>query len=489
MQTKTDAQDAPANEAYDPPNPTVYDAVILGGGPAGAVAAIVLARAGRSVIVLEKSGFPRFHVGESLIPQDMDLFADLGLLDELARLPQSKKTGVEFALGDHSIGNRIKFDQSLVPGVRDTFNIERSTLDDALLAAAKRAGAAVHHDAKVEKILQLADGDVRVQVASPNNKQNTKALQDSSENFRGGEVRGRYLIDATGQSTVVARHLKTRRSFDDPVFQKIAYFGHYENVCRDNALGEDEITMVLCDEGWFWMIPIDKTRTSIGMVLDASVAKQVKRPANQMLAWGIERCPLIRERVSNAVHPEKNHSISDYSYSCAPYAGPGYFLVGDAATFLDPVFSTGIFLGMEGARQAAQQIDAVLTGQATPGQSRDRYAQFLRHGIRPFFRLIRAFYQPSFRDLFLNGKGPMQMHRAVISILAGQVFPKPARAVRWRMRLFYACVAAQRFLPLTPRRKGFSLLAEPAMPAASPSSHATKTADTSADAGRAVANV
>lgn len=431
-------QNNPVNSSK---NDNTYDAIVLGGGPAGATAALVLAQAGRKVVVVEKTTFPRFHVGESLIPQDMAVFADLGLLDDFASLPKFKKTGVEFAMGDGSAGSRIKFAQSLTPGARETFNIERAVLDDAMLNAAKNAGAQVRSDCRVEKILQLQDGDVRVQTAQ-------------------GELRGKYLIDATGQSTVVGRHLKNRQNFTDPSLQKIAYFGHFEHVDHDNALGEDEITMVLCDEGWFWMIPIDQTRTSIGMVLDAAVARQVKRPANQMLAWGIERCPLIRDRVKDAAYPQMNNSISDYSYSCAPFAGPGYFLVGDAATFLDPVFSTGIFLGMEGGREAAHQIDALLDGRTTPARAQKRYAKFLRTGTASFFRLIRAFYNPQFRDLFLNGEGPLQMHRAVIAVLAGQVFPKPTWAVRWRMRAFYACVAAQKWLPLVPRRPGFSLLTQ-----------------------------
>ena len=434
-----------------------HDVLILGGGPAGATAALQLARAGHRVAILEKTTFPRFHVGESLIPADTDVFRRLGLADALSpeRLPQVRKDGVEFRTGDGLHGSRIKFAEGLNPRGAATvsFNAERAPLDAALLDAATAAGAELFADARVESILRLHDGDVAVQTAA-------------------GTFEAKYLIDATGQGAVVGRHLKQRRHFDHAALKKVAYFGHFAQVDRDNALGDDEISMVLCDEGWFWMIPVDQDRVSIGMVLDANVAKDVQRrenvPNHQMLAWGIARCPLIADRTTNATFPERNHVASDFSYTCAPYSGPGHFLIGDAATFLDPVFSTGVFLGLEGALDAAARLDRVLKGTLTPARARAGYNRFVKRATKHFFKLIQTFYDPAFRDLFLDGTGPLSMHRAAITLLAGHVMPRPRFAVRWRMAAFYACVVAQRRFPLVKRKAGHPLLDAAAGPRADP---------------------
>ena len=429
----------------EPLNPTRHDVLVLGGGPAGAAAALDLARRGRDVAVLEKTAFPRFHVGESLIPADTDVFARLGLTERLAALPRVHKDGVEFVTGDAAFGSRIKFADGLNPrgAATHSFNTARAGFDAALLDAAIDAGAGHYDDAKVTAIDRLADGDVRLQTAR-------------------GPFAAQWLIDASGQAAVVGRHRKQRRHFADAALKKVAFFGHVTGVDRDNALGEHEISMVLAEEGWFWMIPVDDERVSVGMVLDADVAKRVQReqqvPNHRMLRWGIARCPLIAGRCQHATLPERNHTASDFSYTCAPYAGPGHFLVGDAATFLDPVFSTGIFLGLEGGLNAAERVDRLLDGTARPTAERRAYERDVRRTTRPFFKLIRAFYDPAFRDLFLDGTGPLAMHRAAITLLAGHVAPRPRFAVRWRMALLHACVALQRRgLPLTDRKPVHSL--------------------------------
>lgn len=416
-----------------------YDALVIGGGPAGATAALALRREGLSALVVDRAVFPHFHVGESFLPRNMRLLRELGLEERLAALPQVAKFGAEFGMGDGSETTSIVFDQGLAPGETGAFNIERAPFDAMLLEAAREAGVEVVEGVAVRSVLRLADGDVAL------------ALDD------GRTVGGRWLIDASGQATVVGRHLGTRRVLPKP--RNVAYFGHFSGVWRKPGIEGGFIVVVMCDEGWFWLIPIDEERTSIGLVMDADAARATGVPANQMLAWAIRRTPLLAERTAGAVFPPANGVAADFSYRCEPYAGPGYFLVGDAATFVDPIFSTGVCLGMMSAVEAARGIAALLRGTARPEAVRRRYVRFVRGSSEPFFRMVRHYYDPAFRDLFLDGRGPLAVHRAVISVLAGHVFPRPIPAVRWRLRLLDLSVALHRRVPLTRRRPGFSLAA------------------------------
>jgi 2-polyprenyl-6-methoxyphenol hydroxylase-like FAD-dependent oxidoreductase len=220
----------------------------------------------------------------------------------------------------------------------------------------------------------------------------------------------------------------------------------------------------MCSDAWFWMIPIDETRTSMGMVMDADAAKRVASrgvSATQMLAWGIPRCPFLRRRTERATFPGENGVTADFSYRCDPYAGPGYFLVGDAATFVDPIFSTGVCLGMMGGRLAGESVAAMVQQNASPARLRREYIRYVRDSSSVFFRLVYMYYQHSFRELFLNVSGPFDVPAAVISTLGGHVFPRPVFALRWRLRLFNICVWLQGRLPLAPRRSVFSLLDQP----------------------------
>lgn len=425
-----------------------YDVLVVGGGPGGATAALELVRRGLRVLIIEKASFPRFHVGESFLPRGFELIQELGLGSRLAELPRVPKFGAEFGFGDDEETTLFSFADSLHGESVETFNIERGPFDAMVLSAACDAGAELR-TGSVRSIVRLNDGDVCVAVGNE-------------------EISARYLVDASGQATLVARHLGLRRPM--PNHRKVAHFGHFEDVERLSGDAEGHPTVAMSDEGWFWMINIDERRTSIGMVLDADVARRVDVPASRMLEWGIERCPLVRRRVRSARFPEVTHTAADFSYYCQPFAGPGYFLVGDAAFFLDPIFSSGLCLAMEGGAKAARLIAEAIgrDGGAreqegrrvrSAGALRRDYIRFIDGSATPFVSLVNLFYDHSFRELFLHGYGPFGVHRAAISVLGGYVFPRPLFSARWRLRLLTLFARWQRFVTLVPRRGTFSLLA------------------------------
>jgi flavin-dependent dehydrogenase len=399
---------------------TVFDAVIIGGGPAGATAGLVLARAGLRALIIEKQSFPRFHIGESMLPRCNEALKELGLEEKVRALPHMPKYGGEFAMGGGTSSTRFRFSNRFNKDApTETFNIERSHFDQLMLNSAVEAGAELRQ-ATVKSILKLEDGDVAV------------ALAD------GAQVRARWLLDASGQWAMVARHLKTRQALPDKHLQKVAYFSHFEGVKRPEGLEEGHPCIVMADEGWFWLIPVNKTLMSVGLVIESDMARRVGVPATKMLRWGIERCPFMRDRCGQARIPDENEVISNFSYRCRPYAGPGYFLLGDAAAFLDPIFSTGTTLGILSGKYAAERVIDLVGGQLRPQRARRQYIRYFERSTAVFWKLIRSYYDHSFRELFLEGQGPMEIHRAVLAVLAGNVFPRPNWALRWRLQAFYA---------------------------------------------------
>jgi flavin-dependent dehydrogenase len=418
-----------------------YDVLVIGAGPAGATAALRAAQHGFRTAAFEAGRHPRFHIGESLLPRNMTLLRELGLAEELKALPQVYKIGASFAFAHETGTTDYHFERGLLPVNHETLNIERGPFDRFLCRAARERGAEIHEGVAVRRIERLEDDGVAL------------VVDDG-----GGErtVRGKTLIDASGQAAFVGRHLGLRRMLPD--LKKVASYAHFRNVHRNPGLLGGYPQIIMCDEGWFWFIPLDEERTSIGLVMRADLAKRLDVPPKRLVFWGLERCPIGRAWTEGAEAVSDTYVSADFSYTCRPFAGPGYFLAGDAATFIDPIFSTGVCLGMMTAVEAADSILAIRSGRTSALRARRRYARFVAAGSSSFFRLVRGYYQHGFRELFLHNSAPLGLQEGITSVLTGNVFPRLTWSLAWRLKLFEIFTRVQPIMPLAPRRSGWSLV-------------------------------
>ncbi|MCP5521181.1 MAG: tryptophan 7-halogenase [Verrucomicrobiales bacterium] len=409
-------------------NPEV---LIIGCGPGGSTAATFLAKAGRRVLVLEKETFPRFHVGESLLPYNRPLFEEMGVWPALAAAGFQRKFGAQFHLTNASKWTRFTFRNGPFTRHTEAIQVERARFDHLLMQHARQVGAEVREGWQVTRFDTGADG-VRVEARDPGGA--TRQLRAS------------LLIDASGRANLTGTQRKLRRVH--PNHRKVAVYGHFTGVhlAVDESRGDTFIARG--EDHWFWMIPVSSEKTSVGLVLDTRKVGR-DREAAEVFRQHVAASRLMRERLAEARVAGEIKTTSDFSYFNDRLAEPRVLRVGDAAGFMDPIFSAGVFLAMWSGKLAALASLETLAQGGAGDRIFARYERRVQRAMRVYWRMVEHYYTTPFMELFLEPRHGLQVPAAVVAVLAGEL--EPPWHVRWRLEVFYLLLRIQKRRPLVPR--------------------------------------
>jgi FADH2-dependent halogenase len=409
-----------------------HDVIIIGCGPGGSSAATFLARAGKRVLVLEKEVFPRFHIGESLLPCNMAIFREMGVMPALEAAAFPVKYGARFDLCNGTLGTRFAFRQGKYNSEPQAIQVEREKFDHILLKHARATGADIREGWTVTKTSSDADG-VSVEARDPDGK---------IHNFRAA-----YLIDASGRGNLTGNQENLR--VVHPSHKKIAVFAQFTGVLRDAGEMSSDIIIVRLQNKWFWMIPISEEKTSIGLVIDKDEFTQEQGTPQEVFDRWVEASSAVKDRMLNAKRVSETRTTSDFSYYNRRLVGERLLRIGDAAGFMDPIFSAGVFLAMWSGKLAAEVIrESMAAGK--PLQRKFRaYEKRITKGMRYYWRMVDNFYTTPFMELFLRPTERYNLFSAVIGVLAGEV--EGSWSLRWRMELFFLFVKIQKRWPMSPR--------------------------------------
>lgn len=405
-----------------------YDVIVIGGGPAGSTVAALLAMKGRRVLVLEKSKHPRFHIGESLLPRNVPIFRKLGVLDQVKKIGVEKK-GADFSIPGETRHTVFDFARALSPDEPSAFQVTRSEFDKILLDNARTKGA------EVRERFEVLD----FRVSSEHATVTVKSLDGDQETE---ELSARYLIDASGRDTFVSAKLGLKAR--DPRHNSAAVFNHFSGVPVREGEEAGNISIYWFEYGWFWMIPLDDDRMSVGMVSTPEYLKTRDGGLDEFLVQSFKRCPNVESRMARARPLDETRAAGNFSYRASRIFGERYLMVGDAYAFIDPVFSSGVFIAMQSAEYAADAVDRCLADRKNARRAMTEYQRKVDRGISGFSWFIYRFMDPAMRFLFMNPSQRFGLQAAVISVLSGDVY---GRTRLWpRLMLFRLTFALVRLL-------------------------------------------
>jgi flavin-dependent dehydrogenase len=386
---------------------TDYDAIIIGGGPAGSTAATLLAMKGHRVLLLEKEVFPRYHVGESLMPFCWFTLNRLGVIDRMNEIGFVRKSSVQFATTDGRISSPFYFFQHFDHPAATTWQVERKDFDLMLLDNARSKGVEVRENTTVLDFLRNGDRISGV-----------RARTGEGEPF---EVHAPVTLDCTGRDALYQRKHGTRKR--DPKLNKVSIWTLFQDAKRDPGLDEGATTIAyLPGGGWFWNIPLRNGVVSSGIVAERDYLfrpGETRDPA-EIYAREIENNTWIKDHLSQGRQFGEYWVTGEYSYRAEHCATDGLLLVGDAFAFLDPVFSSGVFLALKSGEMAADAVAAALDQGDTSAAAFACYGEELCGHIETMRRIVYAFYDPEFSFAKLIRKHP-DLRGRLTDVLIGNV--------------------------------------------------------------------
>ena len=383
------------------------DVVVIGGGPAGGTAAALLAEKGLDVLLLEKETFPRFHIGESLMTETWWALEKLGLVEWLKSTAFPRKHSVQFISEDGKPSKPFYFSDTNDHESAVTWQVERSVFDAKLLDVAGSNGAEIRDGVAVEKVLFAGDGRAEGVRAAANGLT--------------CEIPAKVIVDASGLGAVIGRQLKLLEQ--DPLLMKAAIFAHYKGAHRDEGVDEGA-TLIIHSEGnrgWFWSIPLSDDRVSVGVVGEPGELLKGRGSPSEILAEEVQKSPCLKSRLENAAICSDVSVVSDFSYRSRRCAGAGWVLIGDAFGFIDPVYSTGVFLALKSGEMAAEAIAEGIAAGDLGGERLGAFAPELVGGIEAMRKLVYAFYTPGFSFADFVKSHPEHRER-LVDLLTGNVF-------------------------------------------------------------------